>query len=393
MNKNHHPKRILISGGGIAGFTAAYWLHHYGFEPTVIEKASAVRTEGHVIDFSGTGWTVSERMGIVPELRERRQNMPYLIFKNSDNKTVTKLSVKAMSATFDHRYVPITRYDLQDILHEKIRDKVDICFDTTITALEETAAGVQVTFNNGNTEQFDLVIGADGIHSQTRQQLWGDESQFTRYLGYYTGIYYVPSKPAYTAGFMNYAEPDRQIGVLEQNDGRGMVFIIFRTDDRGYVPAAERPEMILNHYAGMGWIADELLAHLPADGAFYFDSVTQILLPNWSNGRVALIGDAACCLSLISGQGASMAMGGAYLMAQALADHLADHVAAFAAYEERLRPHIEEKQEQAYRIANAFVPSSKLGAKLTPYIMKLAFTPPFARFLGKQFGEDTVLRG
>ncbi|MCB0034250.1 MAG: FAD-dependent monooxygenase [Anaerolineales bacterium] len=391
MNKNHYHKRILISGGGIAGFTAAYWLQRHGFEPTVIEKAPAVRTEGHVIDFSGTGWTVSERMGIVPKLRERRQTMPYLIFKSSDNETITKLSVEAMSATFDHRYVPITRFDLQDILYQEIRDKVDICFDTTIAALEETAEGVKVTFNNGSTEQFDLVIGADGIHSQTRALLWGDEAQFTRYLGYYTGIYYVPSQPAYTAGFLNYAEPDRQIGVLEQNDGRGMVFIIFRTDDRGHVPAAERPEMIRHHYAGMGWMADELLAHLPAEGHFYFDSVTQVLLPTWSNGRVALIGDAACCLSLISGQGASMAMGGAYLMAQALADHPADYTAAFAAYEQRLRPHIEEKQNQAYRIAKAFVPSTKLGAKLNPYIMKLAFTPPFARFLGKQFGEDTVL--
>lgn len=391
MNSNTHSPRILISGGGIAGLTAAYWLHQHGFIPTVIEKAPHIRTEGHVIDFSGTGWTVSECMGLLPGLRERQQNMPYLIFKNSDGRTIARLSVKAMSATFDHRYVPITRYDLQDLLYETVRDKVEICFDTTIQALEATAAGVQLLLSNGTTAHFDLVIGADGIHSRTRELLWGAEAQFARYLGYYTAIYYIPSQPDYAAGFMNYMEPHRQIGVLQQNDGRGMVFVIFRADDAGHVPAAERREMILCHYQGMGWIAAELLAHLPANGDFYFDRVTQILLPTWSRGRVALIGDAAHCLSLISGQGASMAMGGAYLLAQALAEHKDDYAAAFAAYEQRFRPHIEQKQNQAHRIARAFVPRTKLGAKLAPHLMKLAFTPPFGRFFGKQFGEDTVL--
>jgi 2-polyprenyl-6-methoxyphenol hydroxylase-like FAD-dependent oxidoreductase len=170
-----------------------------------------------------------------------------------------------------------------------------------------------------------------------------------------------------------------------------MALLVFRAQDCGHAAAGEPKSVLEAHYQRAGWVIPQLIASINAETPLFFDSVTQIQMPCWSEGRVTLVGDAAHCLTLVSGQGASTAMGGAYILAEELAK-TTDYGAAFTAYEERVRPFVEDKQRKAANFAKTFVPSSDLGVRLSALTMRLAFTPLLARFIGKQFGFDSLLR-
>jgi 2-polyprenyl-6-methoxyphenol hydroxylase-like FAD-dependent oxidoreductase len=354
-------KKILISGGGIAGLTLAILLKEKGYDPAIVERDHAIRTEGYVIDFFSTGWDVAQRMGLVGELQKINYPIDSLRYVDANGKPYPSLPIARVRNALDGKYIYMRRSDLERILFERAKAAgVTIRFGTTISSLEDSGAEAVVTFDNGAKESFELVFGADGVHSRVRELAFGLESQFKRFLGYYVAAFHLEHHH-YEVGtsLTIYEEPERSLWVNSLGANTLSAMYVFRHGDIGNVPPKERVPLLRKVYHGAGWIAENILADFPAAQPIFFDSASQIGMPTWSKGRVALLGDACACLTLLAGQGSHLAMAEAYVIATELERHAGDHCAAFAAYEEKLKPATVKKQQDAVRIARFFVPSMR----------------------------------
>ncbi len=382
--------KILISGGGLAGLTLAYWLHQYGMTPVVIEQSDGLRHDGYGIDFFGSGYDVAEKMGLIEQLKTQQIKADYVGYVNEDGKPIAKMEMDLMRKIMNGRYLPLMHWILEEALYQALADDVEVRFGRSLTAVSQTAESVTATFDDGSSETFDLLIGADGIHSNTRGLVFGPESDFAHYLGYTIACFAVPDHYGIGQAWKNYTEPKRQVGVYASNqDDEVITLFMWEAPDEGHVPHAERLPRLRAAFDDMGWITPQLLADAPED-AIYMDTVTQIKMPEWVNGRVALVGDACGCMTLISGQGASMALGSAYILAEALHQY-DDFATAFRVYEHQIRPEIETRQEKARDFAKAFVPGSELGLQVQKVMMKLLLRDAFKGVLRKQFGGASVL--
>ena len=385
--------RVLIAGAGPAGLTLAYWLKRDGHTPILIEKAPDIRTAGYMIDFAGSGWDVANRMGVIPDLEAVDHTVKEMVFKDSSGRTTAVLPVTKLYRAwgFNKRYLGLDRRDLVETLYHAVGSDVEFRFDTTITAVCQSADAVTVTFADGKQESFDLLVGADGIHSSVRGLVFGSEAEFADYLGYYVAAFYsAPLIPNLPTKYLMHVEPGFQVGVLPLSPERWLSILIYKSEDQGYIPPAERLQIIKDRARGVGWLTADLLNSLPADTPIYLDTVTQIRMPSWSSNRVTLIGDAAYCMTLISGQGTSMAMAGAYFLAEELRQN-ADHHIALQRYEQRLRPYIEQKQKKARKFAPTFVPSSQRRITLTQWAIRLIDLPPITRLVSKQLNLKSII--
>lgn len=388
--------KILISGGGLAGLTAAYWLQRHGHKPVVIERAPALRRDGYGLDFFGTGYDVAERMGIIEALAQRQiflDNEGGIAFVDEDGKIKAELKVDAVREVLGGKYMGLMHYSLEEVLYDAVKNDVQIRFATSLTAVAQSPESVTVTYENGESEAFDLLVGADGIHSNVRRLVFGPEKEFAYYLGYYLACYYVPDRDQLQAMWENYTEPGRQVGAYATDrEGQLATLLLWQTDDEGYIPPEQRAEKLRAAFEGMGWIAPQILADMPADGSeILIDTVTQIRMDTWRSGRVVLVGDAAGCMTLISGQGASMALGSAYVLAEELS-RTEDWQQALANYEHRVKPQIDLRQHKAHDFAKQFVPGSELGVKAQTVMMKLVTYHAFSGLLKSQFVGDSFLQ-
>ncbi|MEU6763302.1 FAD-dependent monooxygenase [Streptomyces sp. NPDC046853] len=356
------PRRTaLISGASIAGPALAYWLDRYGFAVTVVEKASALRGGGYPIDIRGTALEVVRKMGILPRLREAHIDLRRLTFLDADGGEVASIDPHAVTGGVAGRDIEVRRGDLTDALYAAVRDDVEFLFDDSIAALDQSSGhGVDVTFRGGGRRTFDLVFGADGMHSRTREFLFGPEEQFHRYLGYCFAGFTMRNTLGLADELMMWNTPGRAAALYAVgNSDHVHAFLNFARPQPPYDafrnPAAQR-DLVEAVFADAGWEVPGMLAALRDADDLFFDGVSQIRMPRWSSGRVALVGDAAYAPSFLTGQGSSLALVGAYMLAGSVADR--DHTAGFAAYEHDTRGFVTVNQDQVGKGDAALFPTT-----------------------------------
>ncbi|MFI6644759.1 FAD-dependent monooxygenase [Streptomyces sp. NPDC050504] len=358
-------KTVLVSGAGIAGPALAFWLGRHGFRPTVVELAPALREGGQAVDFRGEAHlTVLERMGLLPELRRAQTGGSPMRFVDAEGRTLLDLP-----AEFAGGAVEVPRGDLTRILYEHSRLYAEYVFGDSVTALTEHPTGVRAEFRHSAPCEFDLVIGADGLHSHVRRLAFGPDEEYVSHLGYYAATWQLPNHLGLTGGSVGLNAPGRlaSVGVDHRDPTRAGAFFVFASPEVAYDrhDPDQQKRLLFDAFSGLGWEVPRLLDSLrevPGPG-LYFDSISRADVPAWSKGRIGLVGDAACGAT-IGGMGTGTGMVAAYVLAGELAAAGGDHRTAFARYESRLRAYAERCQTGGDRTGRFLAPATRTGMRL-----------------------------
>ncbi|MEQ4719661.1 FAD-dependent monooxygenase [Nonomuraea sp. B19D2] len=380
MNTRTTPKgRVLISGASIAGPTLAYWLTRYGYAVTVVEKASAVRSGGYPIDVRGTALEVVKRMGILPRLRDAHIDLRRLTFLDANGSEVASVHPHAVTGGVEGRDLEVRRGDLTDALYTAVRDDVEFLFDGSIDTLDQSGGGVDVVFRGGGRRTFDMVFAADGMHSHTRALVFGPEEQFHRYLGYCFAVFPMRNTLGLSHETVMWNTPGRAAALYAVGEDEEVHAFLNFVQPEPPLEAFANPEaqrdLVAAVFANAGWEVPGMLAAMHEAEDVFFDGVSQIRMPRWSSGRVALAGDAAYAPSFLTGQGSSLALVGAYMLAGSLAGQ--DYSAGLAAYEAGTREFVAVNQGLVSEGGAALFPvTAQALEQRNDRLRKLSAMPP-----------------
>jgi 2-polyprenyl-6-methoxyphenol hydroxylase-like FAD-dependent oxidoreductase len=359
---------VLISGAGIAGPTLAYWLARHGFHPTVVEHAAGLRSSGSPVDVRGPALDVAEQMGVMPRIRDAGTDRTGMSFVNATGRRIGRVNQRALQQAAGSREVELPRGDLAAILYQASRDHAEFLFHDSVIALRQDEHGVGVTFEHAQPRRFDLVIGADGLHSAVRRVAFGPESDFVHHMGLYVatmrleGLKGLDGLVERGREVIMYNTPGRAVAI-HPSRGDALAFFAFRrpaVPGFDYRDTAQHKRLLAAAFADGSWQVPELLQRMQAADDLYFDSVSQVRVRPWWRGRVALLGDAASCVSLF-GDGSSLAMAGAFTLAQELVASPGDHRLAFRRYEASQRTVVDPRQRNIARGASLLIPATRAG--------------------------------
>jgi 2-polyprenyl-6-methoxyphenol hydroxylase-like FAD-dependent oxidoreductase len=385
---------VLISGASVAGPALALNLVRYGARVTVVEKAPELRGGGFAVDFRGhVHREVLTSMGIWDEIHARQTHMGPQTVVGADGSPRVDLPAEMMSGD-----VEIFRGDLAQIMYERTKDSVEYVFDDSIATLTETSDGVDVTFDRGAPRHFDLVVGADGLHSNTRRLVFGDESRHLRFFDHYVAGFAMPNTLGLDRTGRFYCEPGRAVGInnYDGDPDRAGALLVFRSErlsyDRRDVAAQKR--ILAERFAGMGWETASVLRALEETDNLYFDAIAQIHVDRLTDGRVALLGDAGYGATM-GGMGTGVAVVGAYVLAGELALAGGEHRTAFAEYETRIRSFAKGCQKTSGNAGPFFAPPTERRIRSRDRMYRLLSSRLMAGFfkrLTEKAATDIKLR-
>ena len=348
--------RVVICGAGIAGLALANRLGTLGQEVTILERTPSPRTQGYMIDFFGPGYDAIRAMGLLPALEDVAYHVTEAILVDEYGRRRAAIDVLRFA---EGDLLSVMRPDLERVLRDNLPGSVDLHYDETVTGVTPYRDGVTITLADGSTLDADLLVGADGIHSAVRRLVFGPEASYLRYLGFHTAAYTFDAPDIHAQVDGRFCLTDTigsQFGFYALRDGQVASFAVHRAADLA-LPVDSRAA-IRSSYADLGWVVPEALALCPTDDQIYYDQVAQIMMPRWSAGRVVLVGDACHAVSLLAGQGASLGIAGAFVLADQLVKAPTIE-AALVEYERSWRPVVEEKQKAGRSAARWFLPRSR----------------------------------
>lgn len=340
--------KVLVSGASIAGPALAHWLHRYGAEVTVVEQAQGLRPGGQAVDARGVAKEVIRRMGLDATVRAACTETEGGYSVDANGNVLNTFRAEENDGDGYVSEIEILRGDLAQILYDDTRDHVEYVFGERITELVQDPAGVDVTLASGERRRFDLVIGADGLHSSLRSMLFGPREKFVRHLGLVLAFFTVPNEFGVDRWLLDYQEAGRWAGLRPvPDDSRAIAMLSFPApeDEFDHRDVEAQKRLLREHMAGFGWHTERILKHVDDAPDFYLDQVAQVVMDRWYDGRVGLLGDAAFCASPMSGAGTGLALVGAYLLAGELAAADWDPAIGFTAYQERMHDYVEANQE------------------------------------------------
>lgn len=384
--------RTIIVGAGPAGLAAAWWLRRAGRECLLIEHrpsalpislsegaARGVLPGGYVIDFFGPGYDTVERMGLSAQLHERALDLRGVQLRAPGGRPTARLDVDPVRHAIDGRLVSLLRGDLEAVLRDALDEGVEIRQGLSVRHVEQDASEVRVELTDGTVESGDLLVGADGLHSRVRELVFGPEEHYRRPLGAHTAAFLFedPELVADLGHDLHMVEAlGVQAGLYRLSESVGATFLTHK--EAGPAPTRDLPGHLRRIYDRMGWHLPRAMAACP-DRPFY-DAVEQILVPNWFRGRTVLIGDSCQAVSLMAGQGASMAVSAAEVLGRELTEVSGNGLpAALERYEQRLKPAVVAKQRRGRRFASWFLPSSATQLVMRRSLFRAASSPLTAR--------------
>lgn len=367
-------KNVLISGAGIAGPALAYWLTRHGFRPTVVERAPGPRTGGYAVDFRGEAHLeVLRRMGLLDKVQEASTRMGAMSYVNSKGRRTATIPADITGGDIE-----ILRGDLAQILYDATKNDTDYLFDDTITAVSEEPEGVTVTFENAASRTFGLVVGADGLHSKVRQLVFAPEPAFVEETGLYCAVFTTTNDLNLDYTGLTYSTPGKLVAIYsarQNTEAKAMLWFGSPPLTYNRQDLRQQRAIVAEAFAGTGWETPRLLDAMWQAPDFYFDSISQVRLPRWSQNRCVLLGDAAYCPSPLSGMGNGLAVVGAYVLAGELASANGDHTSAFTNYESAMRDYAAGCQKLGQGVADWMVPRTRFrrwflnqNYKLLPYL-------------------------
>lgn len=386
--------RVVINGAGIAGTALAFWLGRAGHEVLLVERASALRTGGYVLNLWGIGYDAVERMGLLPRLLAQQYQVEELCMVDGRGRVRGGYPSRVLAQLTQGRIAALARGDIAAALHAALEGRVETRYGDSIAAIEDDGARVRVRFEHAAPCEADLVIGADGLHSRVRGLVFGPEDAFEHSLGCHVAAFELAGyRPRDEQRYEAYTAAGRYVAKFPVRGDATLFFMVLRDDYLGGatpVSDAERKAALAQAFAGMGWECPGILAALPQVENLYFDSISQIRLPAWTQGRVALLGDAAACPSLIAGEGCGFALAQAYVLAGEIARHPAELARALAAYQACLLPVVARKQKLAESLVSSFVPTSEFGVRLRDFATGLMRLPVFPKLLMGRYLHDEI---
>jgi 2-polyprenyl-6-methoxyphenol hydroxylase-like FAD-dependent oxidoreductase len=388
--------KVAINGAGIAGTALAYWLGRLGHEVLLVERAPELRTGGFVLNLWGIGYDAVERMGLLPRLLDLQHHSDELRMVDRRGRTRGGYPSSVLLKLANGRMATLARSDIAAAIYGSLDGRVETRFGDSITAIEEVGARVRVDFEQSPPREFDLVVGADGLHSRVRQIVFGPEADFEHPMGCHVASFEVAGYPHRDGNaYVAHTAPGRYVARFPLREDKMLFFVLMRDQYLGRRPLdnpSGRKAALTHALAGIGWESTAIVSALEQVDDIYFDSISQIRMDAWTRGRVALTGDAAACPSLIAGEGAGFALAQAYVLAGEIHRHRSDTEAALMQYQARMKPVVARKQEQAKSLVASFVPRTATGVRIRDLATLLMRLPVFPRILmGRYFHDDMSL--
>lgn len=382
-------KTVLVSGAGVAGLTVAYWLRRHGFAVTVVETSVGIRPGGHAVDIRGAAREVLTQMGLLPAVRAATLPEQGIVFLDARGRRLAEMPADAFGGEGVVADLEILRGDLVQILFEATRDEVEYRFADRVTGLAQDAGREIVTFADGATRAFDVVVGADGVRSGVRRIAFGPDADFVRPLGLYTSSFTVPDPGDLDGWFLMCNVPGGRAAAIRPDRGgtaKAMLSFASPVLDGERDPDRQRG-YLRDAFAGVGWRVPAMLAALPGAPDFYFDAMAQVHVGEWGRGHVAVLGDAAYAGSPLTGLGTATSLVGAYVLAGELAATPHDPPAAFARYQAEIRDYVRRAQALPPGGARGFAPRTRTMIRLRGWSIAMATRWPMRALLARQFGK------